>query len=196
MNRKFIKDRNDMIDVAREILSNKEKFVILDTETTGLGNNDVVIQIGIIDLEGNILLDTLIRPTKRKRISRDATAVHGITMKMLTDAPTFKEIYPKFCEIVGDKTIITYNAQYDARLIAQTAEQDEFKIKEFQLLCAMIAYSQFVGEWSDYHRNYKYQKLIGGDHTAIGDCKATLKILQKMANTEKTQLPKRWWQIF
>lgn len=182
-------DYNDSIDIAKTILEDKNKYVILDTETTGLGNNDVIIQIGMIDLDGNILLDSLIKPTKRKRISREATNIHGITMKMLYDAPTFEEIYPKFKEIVGDKKILIYNAEFDVKLIEQTADQDEFVLNEMMTVCMMKLYSGFIGEWSEYHGDWKFQKLKGGDHSAIGDCKATLETIKKVASAEKILKP-------
>ncbi|NJL65352.1 MAG: hypothetical protein HC903_30705 [Methylacidiphilales bacterium] len=50
--------------------------------------------------------------------------------------------------------------------------------------CAMHYYSQYVGEWNDYHGNYKWQKLPGGDHSALGDCHATLKIIKQMAGMD------------
>jgi DNA polymerase-3 subunit epsilon len=42
-------------------------------------------------------------------------------------------------------------------------------------------YSQWVGEWNDYHQDYKWQRLPGGDHSALGDCKATLEVIRRMA---------------
>lgn len=197
MNRKRIKEKNEIIDFANDVYTNKEKYVILDTETTGLGQNDVIIQIGIIDLDGNILMDTLVKPTKRKRMSSEATAVHGISMKMLNDEPTFREIFPEFLKIIGTKTILIYNAKFDTRLIAQTVYQDEINTKKnIQALCLMKAYAIFVGEWSDYHKNYKYQKLPYGDHSAIGDCKSTLKILNLMRAENKEILPKQWFEFW
>jgi DNA polymerase-3 subunit epsilon len=184
-----IYDRDDAIDVAKDILNNKSNYVIFDTETTGLGENDVIVQIGLLDLYGNVLMDTLIKPTKRKRISGEATAIHGITMKMLQNAPTFKEIYPRFGEIIRNKQVLIYNAEYDSRLYWQTSAQDEIEPDSYKYLCIMLLYSVFVGDWSDYHGNYKYQRLTGSDHTAIGDCKATLELLNKMAMAEKTLPP-------
>jgi DNA polymerase III subunit epsilon len=197
MNRKRIKDRNDIIDFTQDLIANKHQYVILDTETTGLGENDVIVQIGMLDLDGNILLDTLVKPTKRKRISSEASAINGITMKMLQDAPTFKELYPKFCEIISNKKLLIYNARYDAKLLLQTALQDGFTLKECDALCIMLGYSAFKGEWSEKYGNYKYQKLPNGDHSAIGDCKAILALIKKMAAAAKTPLTKKkWWQIF
>lgn len=55
--------------------------------------------------------------------------------------------------------------------------------------CAMQWYSQWVGEWNDYHGNYKWQKLPGGNHTAYGDCLATLLVIEKMARSYQPQDP-------
>lgn len=47
--------------------------------------------------------------------------------------------------------------------------------------CAMLPYSAYIGDWDDYLKSYKWQKLPGGDHSAIGDCRSTLAIINKMA---------------
>jgi len=197
MDRKRAKEFNGVIDEARYILNHKNRYVIQDTETTGLDKNDVIIQIGVLDLDGNILLDSLVKPTKRKKISTEATAIHGITMDMLEDAPTFEYLFPKFLEALGNKTLITYNAKFESRMVSQTLNQEGSRFrKEWNGWDAMIAYSVYVGEWSEFYQDYKYQKLPGADHTAIGDCKATLDVIHKIANSEKVKLPKRWWEYF
>jgi len=61
MSKNTIHDRDDAIDVAQDILNNKSNYVIFDTETTGLGENDVIVQIGLLDLDGNVLMNTLIK---------------------------------------------------------------------------------------------------------------------------------------
>ena len=54
--------RQDVITWARQVVETGETL-ILDTETTGLDAHDEVIQLGIVDMHGNVLLDTLVRPT-------------------------------------------------------------------------------------------------------------------------------------
>lgn len=196
MNRKRIKLYNSLIEGAQQIITQKNDFVILDSETTGLGRNDVVIQIAIIDLEGNLLFESLIKPSKRKRMSSDATNVHGINMKMLENEPTFKELFPRFIEVINKKEVLIYNSEFDTRLIKQTCEQDGIIYKGFSSFCVMKAYSMFKGEWSDYYKDYKFQKLPYVDHTAHGDCLATLKVLNEMANNELIPLPKLWWEFW
>ena len=93
--------RNKSILWARNILSQKHRYVLLDTETTGLYRNDVILQIGIINLDGNELINSLVKPTKIKRISPDATAIHGISMADLVEAPTFAELVPQIEEVIN-----------------------------------------------------------------------------------------------
>lgn len=179
-------DRNEAIDFAQEILQNKDKYIILDTETTGVGRNDVIVHIGIIDLEENVLLDTLIKPTKRKRMNIEATNIHKITMSMLKDSPSFEDILDNFLNITENKIILMYNRDFDSRLLSQTIHQDEISCdKKINMLDVMIPYSAFVGIWNDYHKDYKWQKLPGASHSSIGDCKSTLKVIHKMANSKK-----------
>ena len=48
--------------------------------------------------------------------------------------------------------------------------------------CAMLEYAKWVGDWDDYHCSFRWQKLQGGDHSSLGDCRATLDVIRKMAN--------------
>lgn len=196
MERKLVNIQNSIILNCKGIFNNKGSYVILDTETTGLGKNDVILQIGLIDLDGNILMDTLIRPSKRKRFSAEATAIHGLSMDSVKNAPTFIEIYSEFKKLIGTRELLIYNAPYDSRLLDQTAEQDGFELDAFNATCVMNLYSGYVGEWNNYHNNIKWQRLPGGDHSAIGDCLATLEVIKKIADSEIQKLPKGWWEFW
>jgi DNA polymerase-3 subunit epsilon len=180
-------------------------WLIWDTETTGLkqtGSNlmslDEIIQIGIIDPHGNIVFESLINPVKR-RISQEAKMIHGIELRKLKDAPTFQEITPKLREILNGKLVIAYNIEFESRMLIQTGakyqrmskKMDDF---EFHMQCAMVEYSKFIGEWSDYHKDYKWQKLPGATHNVIEDCFAVLKIIKEMANAELSPIPDPWWK--
>lgn len=179
--------KNYIISHVRDIFMNKGKYVILDTETTGLGQNDVIIQIALINLDGKVLFDSLINPTKRKRISGEATAIHGLRMSDLRNAPHFYEVIDKIYELTLNKTVIIYNEDFDRRLIKQTCLHDKIKYLYLDTICGMELNNFFVGQWSEYHKNYRWQKLKGGDHTALGDCLATLRTLEKIGITEFTK---------
>ena len=176
--------KNRSIQWARNLFLNKNSTVILDTETTGLGNKDVIIQISIINLDGNTLFNSLIKPSKKKRIPTEASMIHGIKMKDLINAPTFAEVVEEIYEILKNKTVIIYNEEFDVRLIEQSCETDQVRILRFKSDCAMRYYSEFSSQWSEYHRDFRYQKLPGASHDSLGDCKAVLKLLHKMADSE------------
>jgi len=155
-------------------------LLILDTETSGLHGSAEIVQIAIIDKSGTVLLDTLVRPTRP--IPRDASAIHHITDERVKDAPTFADIAPQLRELLHGQTVVIYNADFDCRMLKQSAAACGL-IHELGCFFedAMEPYSAWVGSWSSFHRNYRWQRLPGGDHSALGDCRACLNVLKMMA---------------
>lgn len=172
-------DRMDAIGWAKSILADPGA-VILDTETTGLGCDDEIIEIAVVDISGAILLNTLIAPTCA--IEPGASAVHGITGRDLANAPSWPDIHDRVAGILRSASrVVIYNAAFDVRMLNQTGERyglDTLDSGAYQ--CAMHWYAQFLGDWSDYHGDYRWQPLAGG-HRALGDCLATLAVIQSMA---------------
>jgi DNA polymerase-3 subunit epsilon len=97
---------------AREQLT-QENWVILDTETTGLYDAEIV-EIAIIASLGKILLDTLIKPSIP--IPAEVTEIHGINDEMVADAPTFPEVYPTDAAL-KDKRVLIYNSAFDIKIL-------------------------------------------------------------------------------
>jgi hypothetical protein len=85
-------------------------------------------------------------------------------------------------EAVAGKRIVAYNADYDRRLLKQTALMSGGRAPQAPWECAMIAYSRFVGEWDSRKNDYRFQRLPSGDHSAAGDCRATLRLIELMAD--------------
>lgn len=167
----------ECVIAAKEMLINTNA-VILDTETTGLLPCEAV-QIAIIDLSGKTLLNTLIKPTRK--ISSGAVAIHGITEEAVSNAPTFKDLYRQIKSIITNKLVLIYNADFDTEVLDCCCEIWGLPKFEYNDGCIMHLYSEFVGEWIDYFQSNKWQKLPGGDHTALGDCLATLDVIKTMA---------------
>src|SRR3990172_4592597 len=157
-------------------------LAILDTETTGLNQWDEVIQIAAIDGAGNVLIDNfLIKPTISIPVS--AYLIHHIDDKMVENKRSFPDVFPEIEKILNGKHLVIYNADYDLRILRQSAYAANFSfdLNSITYSCAMQMYAQWYGVWNDYYGSFRWQKLQGGDHSALGDCFATLNIIKKMA---------------
>lgn len=174
-------DRRAAMKWARYVNANKHRYLILDTETTGLRERDEIIELAIIDFDGNALFNERIRPTHKKRMAPKAQEAHGIKMKELNDCPQFNSFAEPLKAIFEGKTVIAYNAAFDKKLFMQTYKANGGCPPPEYWQCAMLKYASFVTHWNSYHGNYRWHKLQGGDHTALGDCRATLALINKMA---------------
>lgn len=182
-------------DWAKDLLS-RDNWCILDTETTGLGSNAEICQIAVIDHKGETLFDSLIQPTVE--IEPGAIAIHGISNADVERAGGFHLHLTPLLQAIRNRDVVIYNAEFDLKLLRQSARpygiwlafptsdrrQCRIFINGGSIHCAMHWYSQWVGERTRSHQNYKWQKLPGGDHSALGDCKATLEVIKRMAQEE------------
>ena len=93
------------------------RYIVLDTETTGLDPDDghKIIEIGCIEiLNRNITNNTFhkyINPNRE--IDVEASKIHGLTNSFLKDKPVFEEIYPELREYISNSPIIIHNAPFD-----------------------------------------------------------------------------------
>lgn len=149
-----------------------ECAVILDTETTGLGKEDQVIEIGVIDLAGNVLFERRVCPSVV--IHPAAEAVHGITPAMVSDCPTFDQIAGELRQVIEGRRVLIYNAAFDLRLLRQT-------YRAFGLPCQWLNRVASDCVMRALANGGKWRPLRGGDHSAVGDCRATLAVLKAAA---------------
>ena len=119
--------------------------VFLDTETTGFSKHDQIVEIAIIDHEGTVLMDTLIKPTVP--ISYHAIQVHGINEHKVKNAPSFADIWPTLLEILNNRPVVIYNQSFDLRMIRQSQQAHGITAMEPpQVYCAMEMYTAFRGK--------------------------------------------------
>ena len=93
------------------------RYIVLDTETTGLEHRlgDRIIEVGCLELLGRKLsgrrFHKYINP--EREIDAGAQAVHGLTSEFLADKPRFAEIADELCEFIAGAELIIHNAPFD-----------------------------------------------------------------------------------
>ena len=181
--------RAEVIGWAVETIERGD-VLYLDTETTGLGTLDELVDIAAIDNSGRILLNSLIKP--HRPIPADATAIHGISDLNVRDAPAWADVYPRFVELLANyQHVIVYNADFDQRLIRQTCSACALTVPRVSWHCAMKKYATFAGVGSSYSGGYRWHQLgqavtqlgvnLLPDHSALADARACRAVVQAMA---------------
>lgn len=165
---------------------------ILDTETTGRGPRwgggvDELVEICIIDANGTVLFNTLVKP--KGTMHPDAAAKSGITDSMLMECVPFSAVAGQVHDALQGKDVVIFNVEYDTELIAAAFKACGQAAPTYEARCAMLAYHRFSGrqEWDrwvglDAACREAGVTLQGSAHRALGDCLSTLALLRCIAH--------------
>jgi len=97
------------------------RWVILDTETTGLDPDDGhrVIEIGAVEVLNRSLtgrdFHAYLNPDRDS--DPGALEVHGLTTEFLQDKPRFENVVTEFLAFIKDAQLIIHNAPFDLKFL-------------------------------------------------------------------------------
>ena len=187
------KQERPVIETSREwrhIVSDSE-IVILDTETSGLPPNAEVVEVAVINANGDILLHELNLP--KGSISRKATDIHGLTKARIRDRGfrPWAETHDRLIRILSDASrVVTYNALFDKEVLEYTSSLHGKALPNLPWYDAM---STYVGE------GYSYVTLtvaatwegveVKNAHSAVGDARMTLALIKAVTARQTNNLP-------
>ena len=168
------------------------KRIFFDTETTGLNDDDEIVELAITDERGNTLYSQRFKPTQS--MSAGSSRVTGITDDMLADMPTFaSEIDDIKAIFFNADQIMAYNIEFDIRLLCQTCAKYNLNtdwIYKINTRCAMLMYSNYAYDWYSPTVPSRYYKLtdacermqirVQNAHSAVGDCIMTANLVRAM----------------
>ncbi|MBE9563334.1 MAG: 3'-5' exonuclease [Proteobacteria bacterium] len=165
------------------------RFVVIDTETTGLHaySGDEIISICMLEMQGLQLTGreykTHINP--ERHISPESTAIHGIKNEDVIDSPKITDILPDLVEFIDKSVIVGHHLNFDIRFLNKTFQK--------LLLCklphlwvdTMMLYIAYSGRIGHYTLD-EIAKICKVDnparHTAYGDAMATAMIFQRITS--------------
>ena len=112
-------------------LINKDTFICLDCETTGLQpNDDRIIEIALVRFNFEETLDsfeTLIDPLMP--IPEASTAIHHIDDPMVKGKPKIQDIMPKILSFIGRDIIVGHGITNDIAFLCSAAKQHSIPCK-------------------------------------------------------------------
>ena len=173
-----------MSEAARRLLGRTD-VLILDTETTGLSDAEV-IELALVDTTGTVRLNTLLKP-HTPAMNPHAERVHGISLGELQAQPSWPEVLPDFVALAKDATIVAWNASFDARMLEQTSARWGLPQPKLLYVCAMRLYAQTHARTSyGLHKAVVTEGLAElltqhTSHRALGDVVFVLELLKRLA---------------
>jgi DNA polymerase III subunit epsilon len=179
------------IGTARKVV--EARPVYLDTETTGLDRTDEIIEISIIDDEGQAVFESLIRPSQP--IPAASTRIHGIRNEEVAGAPTWPAVWPQVRSALFGRLVVIYNEEFDLRMMQQSHARYRLPWKDkFTTFDLLKLYAEFRGEWDPYRRSYRYHSLASAGqqcqislpnaHRSTADTLLTRALLHFIANCD------------
>ena len=167
----------------------RSRVLFFDLELTGVYDHDEIISISIVDGEGTVIMDTLVKPAHKKKW-KQTEKIHGITPEMTAGAATLEELTPEIKRIFAEAdNIIAYGVSTDyshIKYIYDSISEQEALHKKTRC-CAL----EFVRFQSEHYPDDNHASLVdamrtlnigwdGIPHSSIADTIACMKVWEAL----------------
>ncbi len=106
----------------------RSRFVVVDTETTGLQAyaGDEVVSIALVELDGLALTgkEYVTHVNPGRPIPAEATHIHGITDADVADSPTFPELLPEVLGFIDQAIVVGHHVDFDLRFMNKSCKKE------------------------------------------------------------------------
>jgi DNA polymerase III subunit epsilon len=151
-----------------------KRFAVLDTETTGFGKTDRILEVGIILIDGNEIVqewETLINPERDISNSN----IHGIDSNAVSLAPTFEEVADEILTFISGRILVAHNLPFDKRMLEIEFSRLGRKLDLGSGYCTLKATGMKLDSACE-----QYGIVNSNAHRALTDARATALILNKV----------------
>ncbi len=178
----------DVLRDWRDLLDRGD-VVILDTETTGLGSKAELIEVGCLDMTGDLRFQALSMP--QGRIPMRARDIHGLTRAFLRreGARPWPEVHPELVEArAGAHLVMGWNVGFDRRLLEQTSQRHGLAMPK-------LACRDLLRDYRTLRRDVPGRHTLdaaceregigaGPAHRAESDCRRVLAVMRAVVEGE------------
>ena len=164
-------------------------FVAIDVETTGLdpGDGHRICEIALLRFLRGTVIDSLVSFVDPLRpISPGASAVNGITDRMVAGAPFFGDLFPRILSFIGDDVLVFHNAPFDLSFLRVEARLAGGEWPPNRVIDT-LRLARGTGRFRNHSLSSVCRELgIGaGFHRAEGDAWAAGKLFLSLDNAKK-----------
>jgi DNA polymerase-3 subunit epsilon len=162
--------------------------VFMDTETTGLHQAAEIIEISIVDYDGSLLFDSLVKP--RSPIPPDVIRVHGINNAMVQDAPAWSQVWELVEPLLQERYTGVYNVDFDVRIMRQSHLRHGLLWRT-----PTIRFFDIMKLYADFYGAYRWQRLedagrqcripLQNTHRARDDALLARAVLEFIAHSQE-----------
>ncbi|PKP11149.1 MAG: 3'-5' exonuclease [Bacteroidetes bacterium HGW-Bacteroidetes-3] len=172
------------------------RFVVFDTETTGLDLvNDRILSIGAIGIFNNVIdvADSFEIYLKQNEFKAETVEIHGILKEGKLTKLRESEAMENFIDFIGNSVLVAHHTAFDIEMINTALKRLELPKLKNKMIDTGILYKKLEGK-KDAHFNLdvlcKEFNIPKHDrHTAAGDAFITallfLKIISKLKQERK-----------
>ncbi len=166
------------------------EYVALDVETTGMGRNDRIVEIGLVAFSLGEIVDewsTLLNP------QRDVgkSSIHGITASMVTAAPLFHEVMNDIFRFLDNRVLVAHNLAFDLRMLVQEFGRTNHEPLLGKGFCTMIASRRILkANADDLTSTCEALGLTRHHaHTALGDARMVAQAFEHLIEDAQEVFP-------
>lgn len=171
-------------------MNDKIEYVTIDFETAN-ANMDSACSVGICGAyQGKLVFEKYYLINPFEPFAFQNIAIHGITPKMVEDAPSFKEIWNEIYELINGRIIFAHASTFDMHVLKSLLEKYNLKYPDLKIGCTLklsklcfkdILPNCRLGTISE------YLEVEHDHHNAISDAKICYYLIERV---------KRMYQVY
>jgi DNA polymerase-3 subunit epsilon len=167
-----------------------QRFVVFDTETTGLDvRRDVILSIGAVAIYGNsiVVKDYLELFLDQNVFKTESVPIHGILKEGKEEKQTERDAVSQFLDYIKDAILVGHHVRFDIKMINTALQRMGLGKLKNRSMDTDLMYQKFKGLQADQRisldelcRVFKVPK--SDRHTAVGDAFITALVFLRLKN--------------
>ena len=180
-----IRHMKRLTEMNKVSINSSNQYVVIDIETTGINNDDEIIELGAILIKDKNVINaysTLIKCDKK--IPSEIVNLTGITQNDLLDCGiSLKDALENFLDFCGSNLLVGYNINFDMNFLQKSCKSVGLPFIKNKTMDVMKLAKKNIFSNSGYSLSTIATQLdIRHDkiHRATDDCLVTYKIFEKL----------------